>query len=84
LAKYGGELFVVGLTASLDVLKQRVVDPSRQGTRKITSPEKLAKVIANENLMTVVPQEVVKNLVIDTTALQPEEVVEKIKVYCNI
>ena len=84
MAKYGGELFVIGLTASSDVLKHRVSDSSRQGTRKITSPEKLAHVIADENLMAVVPQEVVKNLVIDTTTLQPEAVVLKIKDYCSI
>lgn len=84
MAKNGGEFFVVGLTASMDALKERAGDPARQGTRKITSPEKLERVIAEENLMAAVPENVVKNLVIDTTNLSPEAAVEKIKAYCGI
>jgi len=84
MAKYEAEVFVIGLTASFEALKQRVTGKSRQGTRKIVSPEKLEQVIADENLMATVPEDVIKNLVIDTTNLKPEAVVEKIKVYCEI
>jgi len=84
MASHGGELFVIGLTASLEALKQRAVSESRQGTRKITSPEKLEQVITEENLLATVPESVVKSLLIDNTHLQPEEVVEKIKSYCGI
>jgi len=83
-AKHGGELFVIGLTASLEALKRRASDKSRQGTRKITSPEKLERVIADEGLMATVPESVVKNLVIDNTTREPEEVVEMIKAHCGI
>ena len=84
MAEHGGELFIVGLTANLETLKRRVAGKSRQGTRKITSPEKLEQIISDENLMAAVPKNIAKTLVIDNTALQPEEVVEKIRAYCGI
>ena len=48
MRKYEGEVFFVRLSCDIKTLKLRVADPSRIGTKKITSAEKLLEEIREE------------------------------------
>ena len=69
----GVETFAVRLSCAPEVLEQRVASPSRAGTNKIASVEKLRAVLASEDLLRALPDDVIPSLHIDTTHSTPHE-----------
>ncbi len=82
--KYKAEVFFVRLSCSIKTLKLRVVDPSRIGTRKITSVAKLLRVIKDENSFDEISRNIIKSLHIENTDIAPDEVVQMIKSHCGL
>ena len=76
-------VIAVRLSCSPEELERRVASPSRQGTNKIASVEKLRAVLATEDLLRVLPDNVIPSLHIDTTNLQPHEAATIIKNYIS-
>ncbi len=67
------ETFAVRLSCAPEVLEQRVASPARVGTNKISSVEKLRAVLASEDLLRALPDEVIPSLHMNTTNLTPYE-----------
>ncbi len=84
IKRFNGEIFFIKLLCDIETLKQRVINPSRLGTKKIVSTEKLEQALQKHNLVSVVPRCICDSLEIDNTNLMPEEVVENIRSYCKV
>ena len=75
----GVETFAVRLSCAPEVLEQRVASPSRASTNKIASVEKLRAVLASEDLLRALPNDIIPSLHIDTTHRTPYEAAHIIK-----
>ncbi len=75
----GVETYAVRLACSPAELERRVALPTRIGTNKIASVEKLRAVLSSEDLLRSLPDDVIPSLHIDTTNLSPYETAETIK-----
>lgn len=73
------EAYAIRLSCAPEVLETRVATPARMGTNKIHSVEKLRLVLASEDLLRALPDDVIPSLHIDTTNLEPHEAAEIIK-----
>lgn len=82
--KYKSEVFLIRLSCDIETLKLRVADPSRIGTKKITSPERLLRIIENEGSFGKISEYIAKSLHIDNTDIHPDKVAQMIKFYCGL
>lgn len=79
MRKYKAEIFLVRLSCDIETLKLRVADPSRAGTRKITSAERLLQVIKDEGSFGEISKNIAKSLHIENANIAPDEVAQMIK-----
>jgi hypothetical protein len=84
MQKHGGEACVVRLSCDPQTLEERVASPSRLGTKKISSVEKLREVLAREDLTRELPQSIAPSLHIDTTHIEPSVAAEHIRSHFNL
>lgn len=84
MRKYRAEVFFVRLSCDIKTLELRVVNPSRIGTKKITSTEKLLRVIKVENSFGEISQNIAKSLHIENTDIEPDEVARMIKSHYDL
>ena len=84
IGRLGGSVSVVRLSCSPAELVQRVSAPSRIGTRKLTSPEKLREELRSRDLLGHVPDIPAETLHIDTSLLNPSETARRIKIHCGL
>ncbi|MEK7615691.1 MAG: AAA family ATPase [Patescibacteria group bacterium] len=77
------DVFAIRLSCSREVLEQRVASPDRMGTQKISSVEKLRTVLASEDLLRALPDDIIPSLHLDTTSMQPYEAANSIKDYIS-
>lgn len=77
--KYKAKVFLVRLSCDIETLKLRVVNPSRIGTRKITSTEKLIQIVKEENSFGEIPENIAESLHIENTNIDPSDVARMIK-----
>lgn len=82
--KYRGEIFFVRLSCDVETLKLRVASSSRMGTKKITSVEKLLRVIKDEGSFGEVSKDIAESLHIENTDISPEKVAQMIKSHYDI
>ncbi len=68
----GGEVLLVQLTTSPDVLKERVAENSRKKFQKMSSPESLERWLKQYKLFNQIPER--QSLTIDNTHISPQEV----------
>lgn len=67
------DVLAVRLSCTSEELERRIASPSRQDTNKISSVEKLRAVLASEDLLRALPDDITPSLHIDTTNLEPYE-----------
>ncbi len=79
LRRYKVEIFLVRMSCNIETLKKRVVDPSRIGTKKITSVEKLLRIVKDEGSFGEISKKIAKSLHIENTSVAPEDVAQMIK-----
>lgn len=72
----GGEVLLVQLITSPEILKNRVTQESRKVYKKMTSPKSLDKWLNKYKLFEKIPDH--QSLVIDNTNLTPQEVAKEI------
>jgi len=77
---HGGHVRFVQLTATPEILAERVTGESRRRFRKINRVEKLKQVIA-QDFWTPIPG--VESLHIDSTALSPTDVADQVVAHCQ-
>jgi hypothetical protein len=82
--KYGGEISLVRLSCDIQVLRQRVANPQRMITAKLSSVEKLEKELKNQNLTGELIINGIRNLNIDNTDIAPEQAARIIKSKFNL
>ena len=84
MRKHKAEIFLVRLSCTIETLKLRVANPSRIGTRKITSAKKLLQVIKNESSFGEISKNIAPSLHIENTNLEPDEVARMIKLHYGL
>jgi tRNA uridine 5-carbamoylmethylation protein Kti12 len=72
----GGEVLLVQLTTTPDILKERVVGESRKKFQKMSHPESLERWLKQYKLFNLIPER--QSLTIDNSNLSPQEVARKI------
>lgn len=82
--EYKVPVYLVRLSCDIETLKLRVVNPSRIGTRKITSAQELVRVINEENSFGEIPETIAKSLHIENTDIDPARVARIIKEYYEL
>lgn len=80
--KRGGTVYLVQLTASMDALRTRIVEPDRKNYFKLFGTDALKSYLLKINPFLQVSER--ESLVIDNTNLSPDEVVEKVITAYNI
>lgn len=84
MKKYQAEVYLIRLSCDIETLKLRVANPSRIGTKKITSSEKLLQVIKDEDSFGEISKNIAKSLHIENTNIDPDEVAQMIRSYCGL
>ncbi len=79
LRRYKVDIFLVRLSCNIETLKQRVADPSRTGTKKITSTEKLIQIVQDEGSFGEISKKIAESLHIENTDIAPQDVARMIK-----
>lgn len=73
--EHGGVVYRVQLQASEAVLRERLGQPSRRGTKKITDPDQLSRFLARFDTTTPMPGTALR---LNTDGLTPDDVVPAI------
>ena len=72
----GGSVYFVQLVAHKDELKKRVLHENRKKFEKVSTVDKLERMLNKWNLTTPIPD--TKSLIIDNTSLSPQEAANRI------
>lgn len=78
---YGGKVLFIELTASNDVLLERVTDKSRNAHRKLTDARVLRQLLQNNTYPSMIRSNVLK---VDASKTSPTDAALKIKTYFNL
>jgi len=76
IEKHSGEVCLVQLKASMEVLKKRIIKRNRTQYEKMTKTNELEKWVDKYNLFSQIPDR--ESLIIDNSSLSPSEVARQI------